>query len=366
MSLKPPKLRGPLVPRTIDGETMWVSADGAWVLVARAPLERRVGRPLGDGPDALDDELDLGLGMAATVDDGATADDAFADEDDLFAVDAEDEVAEPGPVTWDSPEVDVEAEAVPDVDVTPLPAAPPSSLRSQLSAVPHAPASNREEEATRRLWMLSMLTFAGAAVLVMAAILLVVVGRSTPPPPAPAAPEVVLAPVPAVLDQGIPAPADVVMALDTARDSDAEDDAALVAVTSEDDGPSTPEDAVVVTQAAAEGLPIEEAPSGHPVVPATIPRGPDAPAPAWLTHLRTGWELIDMDAVEAEQHFRAAIVLYPRNGDAYRGLGEALLRQGKRTLANDNLCEARRLDRALRARVDALMASESMSCDGHR
>ena len=82
--MKPPKVRGPLSPRTVDGETIWVSADQAWTVVPRAVMERQLGRALhgGDGDTVDDLGLVLGTGPDApgrsVVEMGETTDDVVS------------------------------------------------------------------------------------------------------------------------------------------------------------------------------------------------------------------------------------------------------------------------------------------------
>lgn len=279
--MEPPKLKGPLSATPIEGDTVWVTRDGDWVIVRRTTWDATAARrPL----PARRPDTDLGLGLGTDRPSSSGS-------------------SRRGPRT--EPEV---------VDGVPQPADP-----SRLG-----------------LWLVAGIV--GAA---MAAILATAVGWVvTAEPPAPvAAPgslqpvDVRDAPPPRMVLPGQPRPSPIAApgSLPPVAAQGGTDTGTDPATLSSQFVVGTPDQI-----AARPDLPTLQVPT--PALPAA------GTGPGWAVHVAIGWRRLGADPTQAAHRFRRALALNPSLAEAQLGLGLALVRQGRSRGAAVRLCEAARMD----------------------
>lgn len=298
---KPPTLKGPLAPIPIADDTVWVTKDGAWVIVSRRSWDRRAAPGASPPqPSAVparkrpptEEDMGLVLGTGGAM--------------------------------------------------------PPPPVRGAASRARATEPVLIEGRDPARLGLIVAAGILGV-VLVLAIGVAVGIGwhrsRQLPASPVPVLQPVELAnPAPPETRPGFRTPSEVVGA------------------PGEDTGGSvrSPAGSTVVLGRASDD---ESAKPDAPrfVIP-PMPEEPPGQKPHWVRRLSTGWRALDGDPERASKQFRRVTASRPRLPDGHLGLGVALIRLGQPAQAVVPLCTAAGLSPAFEALAKGPLDAIGRNC----
>lgn len=319
MSTSPDDEESPWQPRTVRGETLWLTADGTHVLLPLAMFERYLGRSLAEAIDppasaAFDAGPELGMMLRRQ----ALADDP-TEEADIGA--APTLVATEGTENIDLSDSGFMFDNDPTM----------AAIRPR----PQPPA------AARPGWFIGALVGGSLVLLALAAGVWIGSDLRAPAPTAP-----VVAPAPAAAP---PAAPEVVP-----------EPKAEAKVEAKASPRAEPKATPPVASPAPEPRP---APKAEPSR-TTVEFKPDAPAPSsWRSNIDRGWQLVEKRPAEAAEAFLSALRQQSNDPDANYGYGYALLKLGEKERARPYLCKARAGDEVTRREVAGLLKSNGLGCE---
>jgi hypothetical protein len=332
----PPRLQEGLTPVERDGESLWVSADGEWVVLSRRSLARLMGDETGErAAPPMPVELGPELGLLLKPRAGAR-------------LGAHDETTEEVPtvVVVDPAKVELpRAEASVPSLVSRASGPVQPSVIGPVAAPVRSPA---------RVVIWGIVGLSVVLLLVAGGVMLGTELARRPALPQQASPLAVVQQPSHTMLEARPS-SEATAQVDT-RPAERPVPA-----------PATPEPQAPAVRT-SRATPVAQAPAA-PVAAAVVatptPRVSPAPASpaAWQQHLAAGWKVVERDPRAAGEHFREALTDRPSNADAHYGYGYALLKQGKSGEATRHLCIARSTDESIRREISGLMSEHGLSCD---
>ncbi len=343
------------IPRTVDGETIWVNSAVTHVLLSRATFERYLGRSLGAvGDIAVPPPMEQHRALTVEVraDEKAIEDHLDRTEESSFEAPTE-VMAESAPTVLDMDPGESLGTGTLDFAVggRDAHAVIPTKVSDPFLMDDPAPARSEPQIG---LWFLAV-----AAVALLAAGAVWWGGgeapSASPAKPVASAPSPPTPSTPASAASGAATPSTPpTAAAATPKPATASGSPAAAVA------PTAP---VVAPSAAVAAAPVPRPPPPATETKASAPAAePEAPKENLASDLKRGWDTVERNPSGAAQVFLEVLGRHPGNAEANYGYGYSLLKLGEDKRATKYLCAARSGDPGTQREVTGLLASNGLSC----